>query len=328
VPNRLYFYVSDFKRGGIEKNIISWAQLLTNDFDICIITKSQKIRQELPDFTFLSPRVGLFRFLVGGKDETLISFMNSFPLVIFALLGKRIKVRISNDPSAATMERSIKKNISEFLKRRFFKFFDGLVVNSAELKESLRGYNSNISLVRNLHEPSGLLNSAGYSEELKILFVGRMEHQKNVLKLVAAFKRVKFKNVSLTIYGGGSLEEEVRLLTAGDERISFLGWCSLIPYESYDVIALPSLYEGSPNALIEALSYGLYPIITPFRSGGRELLEVFGVGQIANGFSDKDIEFELNDICKKGKPTQGNYEAVQQMHSREIVLAALKHAVS
>ena len=154
-----------------------------------------------------------------------------------------------------------------------------------------------------------------------------MERQKNVLNLVAAFKRVNFGNVSLSIYGGGSLEEEVRLLAAGDSRINFLGWRPSIPYELYDVIVLPSLYEGSPNALIEALSYGLYPIITPFCSGGRELLEVFGAGQIANGFSDKDIETELSAICKKGNLRQGDYRAIQKMHSREAILAALRHAV-
>lgn len=328
MPNRLYFYVSDFKRGGIEKNIISWVQLLSTHFDICVITKSQKVRQELSGLSFMSPCAGLLRFLFGGKDEMLISFMNSFPLVVFALLGKRIRVRLSNDPSAATMDRSIKKHISEFLKRRFFNYFDGLVVNSAELKENFAGYNSNILLVRNLQEPSRSVKPSCSSQGLKIVFVGRMERQKNILNLIAAFKRVKFENVSLSIYGGGSLEEEVRLLAAGDERISFLGWCSSIPYESYDVIVLPSLYEGSPNALIEALSYGLHPIITPFCSGGRELLEVFGAGQIANGFSIKDIECELNDICKKGKPAQGDYRAVQKMHSREAILAALRHAIS
>ena len=77
-------------------------------FDICVITKSQKVRQELPELTFMSPYAGLIRFLFGRKDETLISFMNSFPLVVFALLGKKVKVRLSNDPSAATMDWSLK----------------------------------------------------------------------------------------------------------------------------------------------------------------------------------------------------------------------------
>ncbi|WP_062207317.1 glycosyltransferase family 4 protein [Aureimonas sp. AU12] len=89
-----------------------------------------------------------------------------------------------------------------------------------------------------------------------VIFVGRLTPQKNVLALVEA---VKIAGVPLTIVGDGPLRGEV------DALITRLGAdVSIIPrlqnteiaalYRTHRLFALPSVHEGLPKVLIEAMS--------------------------------------------------------------------------
>jgi glycosyltransferase involved in cell wall biosynthesis len=91
-------------------------------------------------------------------------------------------------------------------------------------------------------------------------FVGRLEKQKNVGRLIEIFKKIRNENSILLIIGDGSEKNE--LLDKSKEfkdRILFLGKRDDVEklMSVMDVFVLPSLYEGLPLVLIEAQAAGL-----------------------------------------------------------------------
>lgn len=109
--------------------------------------------------------------------------------------------------------------------------------------------------------------------------VARLSAQKNVELLLLAMQKIKEQcpDAKLTIVGDGelrhSLQEKAKLLGI-DDRVTFLGHI-LNPekyYSTLGVFVLPSLCEGLPVALLEAMAWGK-PCVATEVSGTVDLLK-------------------------------------------------------
>ncbi len=107
------------------------------------------------------------------------------------------------------------------------------------------------------------------NNNLKILYVGRVSHEKNIDIVIKSFKMVsdKYKNVSLTIVGGGPQFKELKKLTSSlnlDNHVKFLGPIKHRElgkvYNSHDVFLTASDIETEGLVILEAMACGL-PII-------------------------------------------------------------------
>jgi glycosyltransferase involved in cell wall biosynthesis len=92
-------------------------------------------------------------------------------------------------------------------------------------------------------------------------FVGRFVPIKDVPTLIRAFAHalVQRPDMHLLLAGDGPLRKELELLVEASGaagRVRFLGWTEDLPgfYATVDVVALTSLNEGTPVALIEAMA--------------------------------------------------------------------------
>jgi len=97
--------------------------------------------------------------------------------------------------------------------------------------------------------------------------VGRLDHQKAPLDLVAALSRLRREDVSFVWVGDGPLRRRVEeaVSAAGlDSRFLLLGErrdvAALLP--GFDLFALPSLYEGLPRSIVEAMSCNVPVVAT------------------------------------------------------------------
>lgn len=98
-----------------------------------------------------------------------------------------------------------------------------------------------------------------------LLYVGRLEPQKNLTVLLTALVRVK-KKLKIVFVGQGSqrqkLLDQARRLQLNLSIKPPVPHSQLLAiYQSADIFVLPSLIEGSPKVLLEAMACGL-PIVT------------------------------------------------------------------
>lgn len=126
----------------------------------------------------------------------------------------------------------------------------------------------------------------GYEGRTLVLFAGRLVPRKGVEYLLRAWKAVVsgFPEARLLILGDGPLQEELEkcatdLGISGSAR--FAGRVDNVPeyLRAADVFVLPSLQEGLPNSLLEAMACGLPVVATKIggtsdvaRDGGNAVL--------------------------------------------------------
>jgi len=110
----------------------------------------------------------------------------------------------------------------------------------------------------------------------RLLFVGRLSAQKNVLLLLRALDGVSAE-FDTTLVGDGALEGELRQ-AAGDlglKNLTFHGRADGVElvelYRKADVFVLPSEREGMPLVLLEALAMAL-PIVATDVAGNRDVV--------------------------------------------------------
>lgn len=122
-------------------------------------------------------------------------------------------------------------------------------------------------------EKDRLKKTLGYGGAILVVSAGRLVPRKGVEYLLEAWKRItpEFATARLLILGDGPLRESLQAMAARyaiGASVQFAG--SVGNMSSYlraaDVFVLPSLQEGLPNSLLEAMASGL-PIVAT-RIGG------------------------------------------------------------
>lgn len=113
----------------------------------------------------------------------------------------------------------------------------------------------------------------------KILHIGRFSEQKNHIGLLEAFQRFHSRhfNSELWLIGGGEKKDEIETYVKNNGLTDFVKFLGLQDnvygyLHDADVFALPSLYEGIPMTLIEAMGTGL-PIVATAVGGVPDLID-------------------------------------------------------
>ncbi len=114
-----------------------------------------------------------------------------------------------------------------------------------------------------------------------IITIGKLKEQKGQWHLIRAFKNVvkQNPNVKLIILGIGELEDYLKKLIKDlnlENYVYCLGHKNKNVYsylKKSDIFVLPSLFEGMPNVILEAMECGLPIISTDCYGGNREIIE-------------------------------------------------------
>jgi glycosyltransferase involved in cell wall biosynthesis len=121
---------------------------------------------------------------------------------------------------------------------------------------------------------------ASYFGDPTYINVGRLNWRKGQWHLIRAFKEVsrELKGAKLIIIGRGKLEPYLRRLINKlelNDKVTIYGGPNVNPYKlmkQSDVFVFPSIKEGLPVAILEALACGLTVMSSDCLSGPREIL--------------------------------------------------------
>ena len=137
---------------------------------------------------------------------------------------------------------------------------------------------------------------------IMLLSVGELSKRKNQEIIIRALQRIDSKNVHYVLAGFGEKEEELKRLTNElniKDRVHFLGYRSDISElcSITDIYCFPSLQEGLPVALMEAMATGL-PVVCSKIRGNIDLIKESEGGFLCkpndiNKFTDK-----IYELCK------------------------------
>jgi glycosyltransferase involved in cell wall biosynthesis len=112
-----------------------------------------------------------------------------------------------------------------------------------------------------------------------VLFAGRLAQQKGVDDLLAALDLLQHirPDVRTLIVGDGPLRQRLEDLTRAyrlDGAVRFLGHSDDVPrlLAAADLLVLPSLYEGLPNVVLEAMRFRK-PVVATAAPGTTELVQ-------------------------------------------------------
>lgn len=172
-----------------------------------------------------------------------------------------------------------------------------------------------------------LLNIQPIGDEraCNIVAAGRFVPEKGFDLLIKAFSQVhqKYKNFTLTIYGDGQLRGYYERLISDlelNDCVNLPGFSSQLNNDMRDayMFVLPSLYEGIPNVLVEAMCLGLPTVSFNCSPGGPAFLTDNGnrgilvpIGDITNLVNSMILLIEdkhlYDKLCKAGPEIKNLY---------------------
>lgn len=231
--------------------------------------------------------------LLRGLDFLVASLKLSFPnlLVFWTVHNYQFELRADQLPGHRWLL-APKKYIHNLLYRRVSDRINGFIAVSDEVEEAIRQTirvdQHRITTIRNgvdvrryqrNVDRMAIRASLGLEEEDQVMIlVGTLKEQKGHTYLIQAAAPIIAQNNNLHILFPGdgprraSLQQQVQQLGL-EKHIHFLGSRKDIPdlLAASDYFVLPSLWEGLPMALIEAMAGGL-PVIATCVSGSQQVV--------------------------------------------------------
>lgn len=280
---RILLLIESIGSGGAERQLTGLAVMLKQKglkVEVCYYVKNEFYLSYLDDngvdSCFLSEATNsrkrffvLRKHIKSFKPDTIISYSASPSMItcLMKLLGAKFNLIVS--------ERNTTQQLTFREKLRFFlyRWADCIVPNSHSQADFIRIHFSNLSskifVITNFVDtekfsPAGIALSE--HEEIRMVCVGRLMPQKNIPRFIEAISKVVTDGFKIHVdWFGQDFEksytdicfEAIRKYHL--ESIFVFHSPSQNIQEEYlraDVFCLPSVYEGFPNVLCEAMSCG------------------------------------------------------------------------
>lgn len=253
----------------------------------------------------------LFQLMKEIKPDVVHTHLYAAPYAMIAALFARIPIKVHTIHNIATKEEGKPKRM---INRIFYQYCHVIPVSISPLvkRTILEEYHLEDNQTPMIYNGIDLEESVPKEEyessrdTIKIVHVGSFKEQKNHLGLIASFRLFcdQYPDATLTLIGSGALEKQtedyVRELGL-ENNVVFLGLkAKVYPFlNEADIFVLPSLWEGMPISLIEAMASGL-PIVATHVGGVPDMLEDHESGLLVD-INNADIAAALIELANNAE---------------------------
>ncbi len=236
----------------------------------------------------------LYKLKRTGKYAACISFLDSANFANIMSGNKYCKTIVSvHSNLSMSVKISLKyKYIVKPLVISLYNKADKVVAVSkgveGDLKENFRIRKENLATIYNGYDVDSIMRYANekvleeqelFKGKVTIITMGRLDNSKGQWNLIKAFAKIheEFPETQLLLLGEGELFEIL------NEMAEKLGISDCVVFKGFvdnpfkyikhsQLFVFPSIYEGFPNALVEAMACGAPVIAADCESGVREIL--------------------------------------------------------
>ena len=331
---KLLFYINSIHQGGAERVISNLAtQFSSGGHEVVLVTSfkddweysvGEKVKRILLFENKIKGAIKRNLLLIKKlrknikefKPDAVVSFMAepNFRSII-ATRGLKCKLFLSvrSDPN-----KEYGGKILSFLAKTLFKKADGVVFQTEDAKLWFPKKIQNKSKVIYNQVDNQFFTDSTLPSGTDIITVGRLSSEKCHDLLIKAYSKICDKiDGKLMIYGDGPLKDELQLLINSlnlQDKVILAGQTRDVvsAYKNAGLFVLSSIYEGMPNALLEAMAIGLPCISTDCPCGGPKAVLGDGAGilvsvgnedAMANAiltlFNDNELKLKLSIKAKE-----------------------------
>jgi glycosyltransferase involved in cell wall biosynthesis len=159
---------------------------------------------------------------------------------------------------------------------------DVAIAHSSFFSDAVFAANPSAFASRSFYIPYGIKQLQSIppkkSNILNLVFLGRLEHEKGVLRLFEIEQGLQEKKilVNWTIIGKGSLKKDLEQQWKSKTNIFFAEPNSTDEVynllSKQDVFVFPTIFEGTPVSILECLANGVVPIVNDLPGGIRDIV--------------------------------------------------------
>lgn len=274
-------------------------------------------------------RITTLRHMIKSlKADIVITFQTETNcVVVLSTLGLGVPVIVSerSDPHVYPASK-----LWRLIRRLVYPLTSGAVFQTAYAAGFFKGVIKHHAVIFNPVSIEESVAADRVVAEPYILGVGRLSPEKGFDDLIRAHALTKQKMPDLKLVLVGSGPQKAALESLADSLgtkadVIFAGAQTQLAgyYKNAWAFVLPSRFEGLPNSLIEAMTYGCPVVVTPLYKAGPEIVQhghngLIAASGTAEGFSDQLIDL-INNSDKKQRLAQAGLADSSRFASAHIV---------
>lgn len=234
-----------------------------------------------------------------------------YPILLLSKFSNRLTMSTIHEISDLSFAHSHGQMLGRYFSYMYKKAFKKLSINVFISDSMSDYYGSNASLkfktiyngIENEYntysadEKKAIRKKLGLNDlNTKIfIFPAGFNFIKNHVYLIKTIKKIDRKDFVILFAGQGETEERCKYLVGSDNRFKFLGFCkNLSPFWSIaDFLISPSLSEGMPLAVLEALIRGIPTILSAIPPHIEILNHVFNSSNLSFSTNDENSLIDL-----------------------------------
>jgi len=312
----------DYKRSGQDKRFVDYyLQKYRKKFKKVFLFSYKKETYSLPKNCFLvanetSLNRFVYSFLLPFLNWKTIKQIDLFRVLQLSGTIPAVLIRIFfNKPFVFTygydyssfaffQGQRIKPILLKILEKIAVSFSSGVVVTNKKIESRLRKDYPQANLIYlangvNTYKFRPKIKRRIADKKITVLFVGRLEKQKNLSNLIKAVSLLsEKKKIRLLFIGRGKLKLQlIKLAEKLNVDLKIIDKISHQKinqfYQRADIFALPSFLEGHPKVLLEAMACGLACLVAKY-AGAEEFKDKEEVS--LTGFKAKQIADNLKKL--------------------------------